>query len=192
MVIDTDEISSQLEESARLKMDLPRETLETVKDVAQKIIDCLKGGGKVLLCGNGGSAADAQHIATELVSKFLEERDALAAISLTTNTSSLTAIANDYSFDNVFERQVKALGRQGDILIGISTSGNSPNVIKALEAAKEKGMTTVGFAGGPGSKIGDVVDITINVPSNSTPRIQEVHITLGHIICGLVESEIFK
>jgi len=149
-----------------------------------------RAGGKVVLCGNGGSAADAQHIAAELVGRFLLERRALPALALTTNTSSLTAIANDKNYEDVFRRQVEALVDGKDVVIGISTSGNSANVIKAMEEAKKKGARTIALTGRGGSKLAEAADLTITVPSDSTPRIQEAHITIGHIICELVEKEI--
>ena len=152
----------------------------------------ISGGGKILIFGNGGSAADSQHIATELVSRFLIERKALNAESLTINTSSLTAIGNDYSFDQVFSRQVEAKGAKGDVLIGISTSGNSKNVIEAIKTAKEMGIKTIGLTGiNRDSLIGRLSDYCIYVPSSSTPRIQEAHILIGHILCEFIENELF-
>ncbi|NLW91143.1 MAG: SIS domain-containing protein [Syntrophomonadaceae bacterium] len=163
----------------------------TVMNVSNIIVDALKAGNQVLFCGNGGSASDAQHLATELVSRFYHDRQALSAEALTTNTSSLTAIANDYVFDQVFSRQVEARGRAGDVLIGLTTSGNSVNVIKALRAAKARDMITVAMTGGhSATDIEKVADITIKVPSRLTPRIQEGHILVGHLICELVERAI--
>ncbi len=143
----------------------------------------------MVLFGNGGSAADAQHVAAELVNRFLMDRDALAAISLSTDTSILTSVCNDADFDQVFSRQVRALVQKGDVAVGISTSGNSPNVINGLVAAREKGATAVGFTGRGGGELKDVVDVCFGVPSDSTPRIQEAHITVWHAICEVVEKE---
>ena len=155
------------------------------------IINTLRDGGKVLICGNGGSAADAQHIAGELLGKFYMIRRALPAIALNTNTSVITAIGNDTSFDEIFSRQVEALGTEKDVLIAISTSGNSRNVIKAIEKAKEKGMKVIGLTGRSGGMMRNICDVLINVPSQDTPRVQESHITIGHIICEIVEKELF-
>lgn len=152
-------------------------------------VACLKNGGKILFFGNGGSAADAQHLATELVVRFRKNRPSLAAIALTTDTSALTAIGNDFGFEDLFSRQVEGLGRKGDVVIGISTSGNSPNVLKALKLAREMGLVTVGFGGGTGGKLADVSDISLIVPSPVTARIQECHILLGHMLCGAIEAE---
>ena len=145
---------------------------------------------KVLIAGNGGSAADAQHLATELVSKFMKDRPALNAIALTTNTSVLTAIANDYDFEDIFARQTQAYGNQGDVFIAISTSGNSKNVIKAIQEAKNKGLKIIGLTGSKDCAMDNLCDLTIKVPSENTPIIQEAHIMIGHIICALVENEI--
>ncbi|MAH43076.1 phosphoheptose isomerase [archaeon] len=165
--------------------------IEVIANIAEAIINCYKNDRKVLICGNGGSAADAQHIAGELVGRFKMERKALPCIALTTDTSIMTAYANDYSFDDIFERQVEALGENGDLLIGLSTSGNSSNVVKALSKAKAKGLTTIGLAGETGGKIKNMSDITFLAPTEDTPRIQECHITALHIICNLVEKELF-
>ncbi len=154
---------------------------------AAAIREAFTKGAKLLVFGNGGSAADAQHLATELVGRFTREREALAAIALTTDTSILTAVANDYGFDRVFVRQIEALGRPGDVAFGISTSGKSPSVLKALDAAKARGLTTVALTGRDGGPIGATAQIHINVPADSTPRVQEVHGTLIHAICELVE-----
>ncbi|KKM13012.1 phosphoheptose isomerase [Clostridiales bacterium PH28_bin88] len=159
--------------------------------VAQVWTEALRRGGKILLFGNGGSAADAQHLAAELVSRFQLERDALPALALTTNTSVLSAIANDYDFGKVFERQVAALAGPGDVAVGISTSGKSKNVIQGLIKAREVGAKTVGLLGCGGGEILGVCDLAIIVPSNETPRIQEAHILTGHVLCGLVEDAIF-
>jgi len=183
-------ILKQIEESARLKECL-REQAGKLMTIADQLTEAFRRGNKVLLCGNGGSAADAQHIASELAGKFYFDRDPLPAIALNTNTSSLTAIANDYSFEDVFARQVRGLVKKGDVVIGISTSGASKNVILALEEAKRRGAVTIAFAGqeGPLNKLADYV---LAVPSRDTPRIQETHITAGHIICCLVEEALFK
>ena len=151
----------------------------------------MKNGGQLLLCGNGGSAADAQHLATELVSRFYKERKALNAEALTVNTSALTAIANDYDYSRVFARQIEAKGKKGDVLLGITTSGSSENIIEAFRTAKKQKMTTIAFVGNKSEKIKDVADIIISVPSTDTPRIQEIHIMIGHIVCECVEKLMF-
>lgn len=165
--------------------------LDQVVQSAETIVDTLKKGGKVLLAGNGGSAADAQHIAGEFVSRFHYDRPGLASIALTTDTSILTAIGNDYGYERLFARQVQALGREGDIFIGISTSGNSANVLEALKTANELKLKTIGFTGVTGGKMAEMCDITLKMPSKETPKIQEGHIAIGHIICGLVEAAMF-
>jgi len=152
----------------------------------------LRAGHRAFLFGNGGSAADAQHMAAELVSRYLRERPGLPVVALTVNTSSLTAIANDYSYDAVFARQLEALGSAGDMAIGISTSGHSRNVLLAIEAAKRKGMTSVGLTGQEGGQLRGLVDWCICVPSRETPRVQESHILIGHILCEIVESQLFE
>ena len=152
------------------------------------VVETLQAGGKVLLMGNGGSAADAQHIAAELVGRFERERRGLPALALTTDTSILTAIGNDFHFDQVFSRQIEALARPGDLVIGLSTSGNSPNVLEAVRVAKERGIKTIALAGKDGGKLSRQADIAIVVPSQNTARIQEVHITVGHIICAAVDT----
>lgn len=166
--------------------------LEDISKVAQEITEAFKRDNKVLICGNGGSAADAQHIAAELSGKFYLDREPLFAEALHVNTSYLTAVANDYSYDEVFARLVKAKGRKGDVLIGISTSGNSENVIRAIKVANEIGMITIGMTGRDGGKMKDLCKYLLNVPSKDTPRIQEAHITIGHIICEIVEKELFS
>jgi D-sedoheptulose 7-phosphate isomerase len=168
------------------------ETLYVIERVAKEIINAFKNQKKVLLCGNGGSAADAQHIAAELSGRFYLDREPLFAEALHCNTSFLTAVANDYSFEDVFARAVKAMGKKGDILIGISTSGNSENVIRAIKVANKMGMITVGLTGKTGGKMKDICHYLIRVPSTDTPRIQEAHILIGHIICEIVEKEIFS
>lgn len=167
-----------------------RNSRKLICKMALTIADSLKKGNKILLLGNGGSAGDAQHIAAELAGKFKLERRALPAIALTTNSSILTAIANDYSYDDVFVRQVEALANSGDIVIGISTSGNSANVISAVNKAKENGAITIGFSGKCG-KLNEISDICLVINSSDTPHIQEAHITAGHILCGLIEEIMF-
>lgn len=165
------------------------ELMSGINQAVNCIKNSLLAGGKLLLCGNGGSAADAQHLATELVSRFYCERRALNAETLTVNTSTLTAVSNDYSFERVFARQIEAKGKLGDVLLGISTSGESANVIEAVKSARLKGMKTIVFTGKGDSALKDMADIVISVPSDDTPRIQEMHILIGHIICELVEKE---
>ncbi len=184
-------ISDYIEGSIRTKKELLRTRSEEIAQIAGVIIDAYRHGNKVLWFGNGGSAADAQHLACELVSRFYLERRALASIALTTNTSELTAIANDYDFDRIFARQVEGLVNQGDIAIGISTSGNSPNVIEGIKKAKQLGAVTVAFTGAGGGKLKGKVDFLLDVPAKITPHIQESHIMIGHIICYLVEKELF-
>ncbi len=186
------EVSKALRRSIKVKEKLlhqPSEIKKIVK-ISDIIITALRNGGKLVLFGNGGSAADAQHIACELISKFKFERKGLSAIALTVNTSILTAIGNDYSFDNIFSRQVEALVNSEDVVIGISTSGKSINVIKGLKYANMLGATTIGLTGRGGGDIRKIVDICIMIPSNITPHIQEAHITVGHIICQIVEEKI--
>ncbi len=180
----------------RSEFNLHLQTIEAVigtmeDDLAKAstvVIDALKRGNKILLCGNGGSASDAQHISAELTGRYKTERKALAGIALTTDTSALTAIGNDYGYDRVFDRQVEALAREGDVLIGISTSGNSANVISALKLAKDMKCETIGFSGRDGGSMNEVCDINLVVPSDNTPRIQEMHILFGHTICHLVDE----
>ena len=187
-------IKAALAESAETKHRAERDPalVLAVSRAAATIAEALGRGNKVLLMGNGGSAADCQHIAGELVGRFRLERAAFAAIALTVDTSILTAIANDYGFDRCFERQVEALARPGDVVIGFSTSGNSPNVLKALDRARSQGATTIGFTGGAGGVMPHSCDISIIAPATATPRIQELHITLGHVICELVEAELAR
>ena len=163
-----------------------------IKQISEEIINAYRNHKKVILFGNGGSAADAQHIAAEFVGKFYKERDSLPALAFHTNTSSVTATANDFGYDFIFERQVSAFVEEGDIVIGISTSGNSPNVVKGLEKAKEKGAITVGMTGQKENIIEKLTQYCLKIPSTDTPRIQEGHITVGHIICYLVEKELFN
>lgn len=165
--------------------------LKQIEEAAQIVTKAYRNGKKTLLAGNGGSAADAQHIAGEFVSRFYFDRPGIPSIALTTDTSVITAIGNDYGYEKLFERQVQALGVEGDIFIGISTSGNSPNVVKALQVCKEKGIFAIGLTGASGGKMADLCDLCIKVPSPETPRIQESHILIGHIICCIVEEQIF-
>lgn len=153
------------------------------------MIKAIKNGNKIMLCGNGGSAADSQHFAAELSGRYLEDRDALACIALTTDTSALTAIGNDFGFEFVFSRQVEALAKKGDVLLAISTSGNSQNIINAINVAKSKGCVTMGLSGKDGGKMNDCLDLNIIIPSSSTPRIQEMHLLIEHILCNLIERE---
>lgn len=153
-------------------------------------VTSIDGGGKIMFFGNGGSAADSQHLATELAVRYIKNRDAIAAIALTTDTSALTAIGNDIGFDALFSRQIESIGRKGDIAVGISTSGKSPNVLKALQSARARGIISVGLSGRDGGTMKDVCDILIVVPSNTTARIQEMHITLGQMLCGALEQKL--
>ncbi|MCG2676591.1 D-sedoheptulose 7-phosphate isomerase [bacterium] len=171
---------------------MAKELAEEIAEASQWVIECFGRGGKVLLFGNGGSAADAQHIATELVCRFQKERKALPALALSTNSSLVTAQTNDLGFKTVFSRQIEAWAKKGDIAIAISTSGNSPNILEGVKKAKELGMRTIGFIGKGGGELKNLVDLPLIVPSDDVPRIQEVHITIGHIICHLVEKELFK
>ena len=168
-----------------------RDLASAMVEIAGAITAAVRKGGKLLVAGNGGSAADAQHIAGEFLSRLNFDRNPLPAIALTTDTSVLTAIGNDYGFENVFERQVRGLGRRGDILIAISTSGRSPNIIAALKAAREIGVTTVGFTGDGQREMNGYCDHALRVPSNSTPQIQQIHLLAAHAICGLVEQQLF-
>ncbi len=165
--------------------------LAEIEKVARKCVELYKGPNKTILAGNGGSAADAQHIAAELVGRYGFDRPSIPSLSLTTDTSNLTAIGNDYGYDKVFSRQLEGMGQSGDIFIGISTSGNSVNIINAFNSAKEKGITTVALVGRDGGEMAKLADISLIVPSNSTPRIQESHILIGHILCDIIEQEIF-
>ncbi len=183
-------IAQEFEESSRVKKQAIESQMAILNQAANVLLQALQSGNKVLLFGNGGSAADSQHIASELVSKFKMNRKAFPAIALTTDTSILTSIANDFNYDYVFARQIEALGQKGDVALGISTSGNSANVIKGAIAAKELGLTTIGFTGAGGGKLKEYVDLCLMVPSQVTARIQEVHITAAHAICTLVEEEL--
>ncbi len=166
--------------------------VDTIAKVTSVVAEAFRNGNKVLFCGNGGSAADAQHLAAEFSGRFYSDRTPLPSEALHCNTSYLTAVANDYGYDVVYSRMITGIGKKGDVLIGLSTSGNSVNITNALQRAGEIGMITVGFTGEGGGKMKDLCDHLLNVPSNDTPRIQESHITIGHIICQLVEEELFK
>jgi len=184
-------IIAQLEESAEVKRQTIVTAVDSIEAAAQMLIDCYRAGGKVLLCGNGGSAADAQHLAAELISRLKLERAAIPALALTTNTSLLTAIGNDYKYDLVFVRQVEAFGRAGDVLIAISTSGESENVIKAVEFSRMQGIKSIALTGAKGGRLAEKVDLAIKIPSDNVQRIQECHITVGHILCELIESALY-
>ena len=185
------EVISELTESAELKKAVAEQLADSIVKAAQMIIDAYKTGNKVLLIGNGGSAADAQHLATELVGRFMLERKALPAIALTTDTSTLTAISNDSGYEKVFSRQIEALAQNGDVLLAMTTSGTSPNILAAIETAQTKGLTTIVMTGEKEESLKDKARLVLNVPSTKSPRIQEAHITIGHIICQLVEQELF-
>ncbi|HEY3138280.1 MAG TPA: D-sedoheptulose 7-phosphate isomerase [Blastocatellia bacterium] len=179
-------------ESIETKRNFFDTNAELVARAAELIISSVRAGGKVLTFGNGGSAADAQHIAAELVNRLNYDRPPIAAVALTTDTSILTSVGNDSSFDELFERQLRALGRGGDVALAISTSGNSPNVLRAVEAARELGVKTIALAGRDGGKLAKAVDVALVVNAGSTQRIQETHITIGHILCELVEDALYK
>jgi D-sedoheptulose 7-phosphate isomerase len=185
-------INEILRDSVKAKEDFIRENIPNIIFFAEKITQSFTSDRKLMLCGNGGSAADAQHIAAEFVNRFILERPPLPAIALTTDTSIITSVGNDYTFDEVFSKQVKAIGMEGDILLAISTSGNSANVLSAVEAAKNQEIFTVGLTGGDGGKLATLVDLALVVKSDSTPRIQETHILVGHIICQLVDYLLFQ
>ena len=172
--------------------DVLKKTIEElendIKEAGELIVSTLKAGNKILLFGNGGSAGDAQHIAAELTGRYKKERQALPAVALTTDTSAITAIGNDYGFDRIFDRQVEAIGKEGDLLIGISTSGNSRNVLRALAFGKDNGMKTLGLSGKGGGDMKNLCDINIIIPSDDTARIQEIHILIGHVLCGIIDE----
>lgn len=189
----TNYIKSHFEDSINVKKEIlgNEELIATIREVALKVTEAYKNGNKTILAGNGGSAADAQHISGEFVSRFYFDRPGIPSIAITTDTSVLTAIGNDYGYEKVFSRQVQAQGIKGDIFIGISTSGNSVNVIEALKVCKEKGILSVGLTGESGGKMAELCDYCIKVPSKCTPRIQESHILIAHIICAVVEENLF-
>ncbi len=186
-------IRNQVKSSYETKIEIyeNKDLMALIEEVSRVAIAAYNAGNKTLIAGNGGSAADAQHIAGEFVSKFYFDRPGLASMALTTDTSILTAIGNDYGYDKLFSRQIEANGNEGDMFIGISTSGNSENIIKALEVANEKGLITVGLTGQSGGAMKDLCDFCIKIPSKETPRIQESHILIGHIICAVVEESLF-
>ena len=186
-------IKNQILESAKIKNEMVKNGLESIEKAAQLLIESIKDGGKILWCGNGGSAADAQHLATELMGGMSDhDRMPIPSIALTTDSSFITAWSNDTDFDSIFSRQVQGLGAEGDVLIGISTSGNSENVINALKQAKYKNLKTIAFTGKTGGNLDGIADITIKVPSDNTQRIQESHIMIGQILCSLIELSILK
>lgn len=187
-------ISAQVTESQRVMSAMLADDalLSMVEAAAKACVVCLQNGGKILLAGNGGSAADAQHIAGELVSRFAFDRPGLPAIALTTDSSILTAIGNDYGYEKLFARQIQAHGNKGDIFIGYSTSGKSPNILRAFEEARSRGLLSIGLTGNRGGPMQDLCDYLLEVPSIDTPKIQEGHLVLGHILCGLIENAIFK
>lgn len=189
-----DRISKIVSESIAVKTSVLQDEalLKRTEAVVTAMVAALKNGNHIYFCGNGGSAADAQHLAAEFSGRFYKDREALPAEALHCNTSYLTAVANDYSYDVIFARLIRGIGKKGDFLVGLSTSGNSTNIMKAFEVAREKGIVTVGFTGETGGKMKDLSDYLINVPSKNTPRIQESHIMLGHIICELVEDQYFS
>jgi len=186
-------ISEAIRQSIEVKekMLFDKSILDMIKDVAEICTTALTDGNKIMFCGNGGSAADAQHLAAELSGRFYLDRKPLAAEALTVNTSYLTAVSNDYSFSDIYARLVEGSGKDGDVLIGLSTSGNSENVLRAFQVAQQKGVITVGLTGEGGGKLAGISDFIIRVPSSDTPRIQEAHILIGHIICELIESNLF-
>lgn len=188
-----EKIKNIINESVEVKKQILTDDklLQTVKDCVYVIVTAFQNGNKVLFCGNGGSAADAQHLAAEFSGRFYIDREALPAEALHCNSSYITAVGNDYGYDVIYSRMIKGIGNKGDILVGLSTSGKSKNIINAFEAAKEKGMITIAFTGSTGGKLKNLADHLINIPSDNTPRIQESHITLGHIICQLVEEQYF-
>jgi phosphoheptose isomerase len=185
---DTERLDAVLGETIALHERVRRGEVQPIVAAAAAMVSALNGGGKLLVFGNGGSAADAQHVAAELVGRFQRERAALAAIALTTDTSVLTSVANDYAFDRVFARQIEALGKAGDAVLAISTSGGSANVVTALAAARRLGLRTIALTGRDGGEVGRAAEIHVNVPSASTARVQEVHRTLLHVMCELVED----
>jgi D-sedoheptulose 7-phosphate isomerase len=187
----TARLAEAMAEANEIKNRFVAEQAEQVAAAARLMAGTLREGGKILLFGNGGSAADAQHLAAEFVNRFRIERPPLAAVALTTDTSILTSIANDYDFLEVFAKQVRALGHPGDLALGLSTSGNSPNVVEALRTARQLGLKTLALSGGEGGPVAAAAELAIVVPSRSTPRIQEVHITVGHVLCDLVDFLLF-
>ena len=182
-------LGAHLDTMVRVRQDA--DLLAAIAKGIDLMTECFRSGGRVYFCGNGGSAADAQHLAAEFSGRFYFDRPVLPADALHCNTSYLTAVANDYGYENVFARLISGLGRKGDILVGLSTSGNSANILKAFEVCHEKGVTTIAMTGATGGKMKNLADLLINIPSTDTPRIQEAHITVGHILCERVEDNIF-
>jgi D-sedoheptulose 7-phosphate isomerase len=189
-----EQIKNALKDSANLKLQVAATMAEQISDAAELISSVIQSGKKVMFCGNGGSAADSQHLAAELVVRLTGKvnRKALPGMALTTDTSILTAASNDFGFENIFSRQIEALGQKGDILMAISTSGNSPNIVKAVETAKGTGIKTIGLLGDEGGKVGPLVDLALVIPSDDTQRVQEAHITIGHIIIAMVEKNLLS
>ena len=185
-------ITKNYKESIYCKEAFFKQNLQMIIQSAELVADTFKAGNKLLICGNGGSAADAQHLAAEFVNRFMIERPPLPAVALSTDTSIITSIGNDYTFDQIFSKQIKAIGKDGDVLMAISTSGDSKNVILAVKVARDMGIKTIGLTGKGGGKMAKMVDILLNVDSDVTARIQEVHITAGHIICELVDHILFQ
>ena len=185
-------IREHAEEGAKLRLSFFAESAPVVDAAALAMARSLAAGGKILVCGNGGSAADAQHMTGELLGRFLMERPSLPAVALTVDTSTLTAVGNDYGYDDVFSRQVQGLGRPGDVLVGISTSGNSENVVRAINAARAAGMQVIGFTGKGGGRMVGLCDHLINVPSSHTPHIQEIHEAVMHLLCQLIDHYLFE
>ncbi len=186
-----DEICSQIRENIDVSESIIENSLDIIVCASNKIASAVRKGNKILLCGNGGSAADSQHIAAEFINRFKKERRPLPAIALTTDTSVLTSISNDYDYSLVFSKQIEALAKRGDILIAISTSGNAKNVIEAVKASNRKGVFTIGLTGDGGGRLKSSVDLCISISSHDTPRIQEAHILVGHLICDLIEKMLF-
>ncbi len=185
------DIEKELRESIDVKQSLLTGGADTIRDMASAMVNCLKSGKTIYLIGNGGSAADAQHIAGEMIGRFKMNRKALPVLALTTDTSVITAVANDYGYDSCFEKQVEAFVKDGDMVIGISTSGNSESILRAIRLAREKGAVTMGLTGRDGGDLKGLVDVCLQAPSQNTPRIQECHATVGHILCSIVEKELF-
>ena len=187
-----DRVDSIFKEASELHEKLSILT-PVITKTAGVMIECIKKSGKIMFAGNGGSAADSQHLAAELIGRFMKDRNPMAGIALTTNTSIISAVANDYLFDDIFSRQVEGLGKPGDVFLGISTSGNSPNILKAIEAAKSIGIITIGLTGNGGGKMAQAVDYLIDVPyKGKSARIQEVHILIGHVLCELIEDAVLS
>lgn len=184
-------IENEIKESIEVKNLVIKNLLPRIEQAAKMMIEALKRGNKIFFFGNGGSAADAQHLAAELIGRYRKDRKSLPAVALSTDTSVLTSLSNDYGFEVIFARQIEGLAKPGDLAFGISTSGNSRNVLEGLEKAKELGCKTIGLLGCDGGRIAEVTDLSITVPCKNTPRVQESHITIGHILCGLIETEFF-